>query len=131
MNKSPVVVETQAPLSNSTQSPTSNSKVEDKKKTSVIEIDNISNQGKEYEEIVVISSKKLLLIDEAVGEKEGKSLAFVFNVMTDSNRVLKLFVTETVYEQFKVGDKLKVNYKIITNDVGTEFPLIKRVTTTD
>ena len=102
-------------------------------RTSVIELSDsvLKMEGLEKEDIVVISSKGLLLIDEAVGQKHGKSIAYVLNTLTDKNKPLKLYVTETVYNSYNTGDRLKVNYKVIKNDVGTEFTLIKKVMVID
>jgi hypothetical protein len=80
------------------------------------------------EEIVFLSKKRLLLLDEAPKENHSKNLAYNFILVTSDNKEIKLFVTGVVYEQFEIGDKLKIEYDLFENSNNVEFPVIYRAT---
>lgn len=87
--------------------------------------------SKEREEIVVISAKRVLLVDEQYGTSQGKMLTYCFDVLTPDNKKLILFVTDVVYDSFNIGDKLKVVYKVFINDAGAEFPIVSSVSSVE
>ena len=91
------------------------------------ETDLINSKGSQ-EVIAFISNKRIMLIDENPDGTDKKTLTYCFDVLTPDNKSLVLFVTKTVYEAYKVEDKLKVNYEIFTNDLGVEFPIVSVVT---
>ena len=79
------------------------------------------------EVIVHITNKRIMMIDEDTDSKEPKMLTYCFDVLTPENMKLTLFVTNSVYTLYNVGDMLKVNYVIYTNDNGIQFPLVLNV----
>lgn len=78
----------------------------------------------EKQEIVVVANKKLLLIDGQVGGSGEKQLQYVADVLTTNSDKLSLFLNESAYNSISVGSKLLVTYKVYTNDVGVEFPVV-------
>lgn len=85
----------------------------------------------EKEVIVVISNKRVLLIDEDTDSTEPKMLSYCFDVLTPENDKLTLFMTQSSYTQFNVNDKLKVKYVVYKNDRDIEFPLVLNVSTVE
>lgn len=78
----------------------------------------------EKQEIVVVANKKLLLMDSQVGGSGEKQLQYVADVLTTNSDKLSLFLNESAYNSISVGSKLLVTYKVYTNDVGVEFPVV-------
>lgn len=83
---------------------------------------------KEEEVIVMISNKRIMLIDENPGGNDKKTLTYCFDVLTPDNSSIVLFVTKSVYDTYKVQDRLKVAYKVYVNDKGVQFPIVSLVT---
>lgn len=81
----------------------------------------------EKEEIVVISAKRLVLVDEEYGSKSGKMLTYCFDVLTNDNTKLVLFMTAKSYENYNIGDKLMVRYDIYKNINDVIFPVVLSV----
>ena len=54
-------------------------------------------------------------------------LTYCFDVLTPENESLILFVTNSVYTQYNVNDKLMVKYQVYQNDSGIKFPLVLSV----
>ena len=80
-----------------------------------------------YEVIAFISNKRIMLIDENPSGSDKKTLSYCFDVLTPDNKTLVLFVTKSVYNNYNVQDKLKVNYEVFVNDIGVEFPIVSLV----
>ena len=85
----------------------------------------------ENEVITVIANKRIILLDESPDTENKKMLTYCFDVLTPDNTSLILFVTKTVYDAYKIEDKLKVNYEVYKNDIGVEFPIVSTVTSVD
>ena len=83
---------------------------------------------KEEEVIAMISNKRIMLIDENPSGNDKKTLTYCFDVLTPDNSSLVLFVTKSVYDAYKVQDRLKVAYKVYVNDKGVQFPIVSLVT---
>ena len=81
----------------------------------------------EKEVIVYIANKRILLVDENVESTNPKMLTYRFDVLTPENESLILFVTNSVYTQYNVNDKLMVKYQVYQNDSGIKFPLVLSV----
>ena len=81
----------------------------------------------EKEVIVYIANKRILLVDENVESTNPKMLTYCFDVLTPENESLILFVTNSVYTQYNVNDKLMVKYQVYQNDSGIKFPLVLSV----
>lgn len=78
--------------------------------------------------IALLSNKRILLIDEDTKGTGSKMLTYCFDVLpAGESRSLVLFVTGSVYEQYNVGDNLRVSYKVYRNDVGVDFPIVLSV----
>lgn len=103
----------------------------EKETTKISEIDESSLKDLKVinkEEIAVISSKKLILLDTGVDSDIDKMLVYCFDLLTPGNLELNLYVTKTTYDSFNVGDKLTVNYDLYENNNGLNFPVINSAT---
>lgn len=96
-----------------------------------IKDNDLSNLKSTHDVVTVISNKRILLIDENTSGSDKKTLTYCFDVLTPDNQSLVLFVTKSVYDNYKVQDRLKVSYDVYTNDSGIEFPLVSSVTSVD
>ena len=92
----------------------------------ISENDLVNSKGS-YEVIAYISNKRIMLIDENPSGSDKKTLSYCFDVLTPDNKTLVLFVTKSVYNNYNVQDKLKVNYEVFVNDIGIEFPIVSLV----
>ena len=79
------------------------------------------------EAIVRIVNKRIMMIDEHTDSTAPKMLTYCFDVITPDNMQLTLFVTNSVYTVYNLGDMLQVQYNIYTNDKGIQFPLVLNV----
>lgn len=79
------------------------------------------------EAIARIVNKRIMMVDEHTDSTAPKMLTYCFDVMTPDNMQLTLFVTNSVYTVYNLGDMLQVNYNIYTNDKGIQFPLVLNV----
>ena len=79
------------------------------------------------EAIARIVNKRIMMVDEQTDSTSPKMLTYCFDVMTPDNMQLTLFVTNSVYTVYNLGDMLQVNYNIYTNDKGIQFPLVLNV----
>lgn len=84
-----------------------------------------------YTEIMVVSKKKVVLFDGSVGTKENKQLVYSVDLLGNNMNSFSLYLNKSAYDMLKVGDKLKVEYVIYENDVGTKFPAVISVEFTD
>lgn len=85
----------------------------------------------QLEVITVIANKRIILLDESPDTDNKKMLTYCFDVLTPNNTSLVLFVTKTVYDGYKIEDKLKVVYEVYKNDKGIEFPIVSSVSSVD
>lgn len=74
-------------------------------------------------EVMVISKKKVVLMDSGVGTKDGKQLVYTLELMYGDD-TLSFPTNYVTYKGLKVGGKLKVDYSHFTNKDNTEFPYI-------
>lgn len=98
-------------------------------KSSLTEVDltQLGNPVKEETEVVIISKKRVILLDSSPNSSSNKQLAYSLDLITGSNNQLNHFVSANTYEAFNVGDKLKLTYNVYRNVNGVEFPTIKSV----
>lgn len=80
------------------------------------------------QEVMVVSKKKVLILDSEYGKNTGKQLAYTAELLS-GDETMSLFLNGVAYESVKIGDKLKVDYNIYKNDKGVEFPVIMNVAT--
>lgn len=79
-------------------------------------------------EIMVVSKKKVVLMDSAFGTDGGKQLLYAVDLMYGEG-LMTLYLNGVVYTTLNVGDKLQVDYKVFKNDKGVSFPTITSVDT--
>lgn len=84
-----------------------------------------------YTEIMVVSKKKVVLLDGSVGTKENKQLVYSVDLLGNNTNSFSLYLNKSAYDALKVGDKLKVEYLIYENDIGTKFPAVINVEFTE
>lgn len=89
-----------------------------------LEASALSGDYQEYEKIMMISEKNILLVDTQVGSTEGKQVYPVVDVVGTGGDTLRLFFTQSVYDALNVGDNLKIVYKSYTNSAGVKFPVV-------
>lgn len=77
-------------------------------------------------EIMVVSSKKIILMDSNFGENNGKQLVYCVDLIYGDG-TLNFYLNGTTYQNLKVGDKLKVDYQVYKNNQGVSFPVIMSV----
>lgn len=74
-------------------------------------------------EIMVVSAKRIQLMDGKYGTDEDKQLVYVADLL-GGKETYHLYLNGSAYKGVKVGDKLKVKYSIYKNASGVEFPVI-------
>jgi hypothetical protein len=77
-------------------------------------------------EIMVVSNKKVVLMDSNYGTEKGKQLVYAVDLIYGEG-LLTLYLNGVMYESLTVGDKLKVQYDVFKNDSGVSFPTITSV----
>lgn len=97
--------------------------------TSLLEVDltQLGSPVKQETEVVIISKKRVILLDSSPNSLEGKQLVYSLDLITGNNTQLNHFVSATTYEAFNVGDKLKLTYNVYENINGVQFPTISSV----
>lgn len=90
---------------------------------STIDYDDMGEPVKNRTEIMVISNKKVVLMDSSYGTTEGKQLVYAVDLLYGEG-VMTLYMNGQSFEELKVGDKLKVEYDMYTNNKGVLFPVI-------
>lgn len=111
--------------SNNTTTNNSNSVTSsnDKKQTTLEESD-LGTPIKELDEVMIISKKKIVLLDGTT-IANGTQLAYCVDLTSNStNQTLSLYTNGVVYDSLKIGDKLKIKYSLYKNDSNVEFPII-------
>ncbi|MNP20368.1 hypothetical protein D3C76_1129370 [compost metagenome] len=95
----------------------------DKKQTTLEESD-LGTPIKELDEVMIISKKKIVLLDGTT-IANGTQLAYCVDLTSNStNQTLSLYTNGVVYDSLKIGDKLKIKYSLYKNDSNVEFPII-------
>lgn len=124
----PEVIEEQ-PVVQTPQVPVNNTVHQQQTPTSMSEVDltQLGNPIKEETEVVIISKKRVILLDSSPSSTTNKQLAYSLDLITGKNTQLNHFVSSTTYDAFNVGDKLKLTYNVYVNDNGVEFPTIMSV----
>jgi hypothetical protein len=79
-------------------------------------------------EVMVVSSKKIILIDSNFGEKTDKQLVYCVDLLYGDG-VLSFYLNGSSYKSLTVGNKLKVDYEVYKNNNGVSFPVIVSVET--
>lgn len=95
---------------------------------SVIDPANLGDNISEQDEIMLVSKKRLILLDEGYGTDTGKMLNYVVDMYSTDQLHLVLPVNAGVWENIAVGDQVQVNYKVYTNKSGVRFPVIVSAT---
>lgn len=110
-----------------------NNPLQPQTKTSLSEVDltQLGSPVKQDTEVVIISKKRVILLDSTPNSTTGKQLAYSLDLITGENTQLNHFVSATTYEAFNVGDKLKLTYNVYVNANGVEFPTIMSVELVD
>lgn len=76
-------------------------------------------------EIMVVADKRVVLLDGSVGTKENKQLVYSVGLLDSTNNTkFSLYLNKGAYDILSIGDKVKVEYLLYTNDIGTEFPAV-------
>jgi len=76
-------------------------------------------------EIFVVADKKVIVLDGAVGTKLNKQLVYSVGLLDSSNNAkFSLYLNKAGYDTLNIGDRVKVQYYVFKNDVGTEFPAV-------
>lgn len=89
-----------------------------------VDISQLGNPVSTDSEIVVISKKRVILLDANPNSVEGKQLAYSLELITSNNKHLNHFVPAITFNAFNVGDRLKLTYNIYRNKNGVEFTTI-------
>lgn len=106
-----------------------NTELQTQTPTAMTEVDltQLGDPIKQDNEVVIISKKRVILLDSSPNSVTGKQLAYSLDLITGNNTQLNHFVSSTTYDAFNVGDKLKLTYNIYVNANGVEFPTIMSV----
>lgn len=75
-------------------------------------------------EIMVVSKKKIVLMDAARGTREGKQLVYCVDLFGSDSEQISLYLNQTAYNSLDIGDKVRVKYLVYENNVGTKFPAV-------
>lgn len=81
-------------------------------------------------EIMVVSDKRIQLMDGNYGTTKDKQLVYIADLL-GGNETYHLYLNGSAYKSVDVGDKLKVKYSVYQNSTGVEFPVIMNVTTAE
>lgn len=81
-------------------------------------------------EVMVVSKKKVMVLDTKYGTKEGKQLVFAVDLLYGDD-TMSFTMNKVAYDDLSVGDKLKVDYSLYKNDKGVVFPAIVSVVKAD
>lgn len=100
--------------------------------TSIFEVaeDIVSNPTEVLNEIMLVSSKKVLLLDLDVNSNTNKQMVYVIDMLSADGKKVSLYVNGVVYEDIKVGDTLNIHYNKYVNKNGVEIPLVLQATKT-
>jgi len=81
----------------------------------------------ENEGIKVVERKKLIFLDGGVGTAGNKQLYYALEMSHTNGVNLSIFVSENVFNEVGIGDRLLVSYVLYRNDVGTIFSKVRSV----
>lgn len=100
--------------------------------TSVFEVseDIVANPTDVLNEIMLVSSKKVMLLDLDVNSNENKQMVYVIDMLSADGKKVSLYVNGVVYDDLKVGDTLNIHYNKYVNKNGVEIPLVLQATKT-
>lgn len=76
------------------------------------------------EEVMVVSNKRVILLDGNPNSTSSKQIAYSLDLMTADKQPLTHFVGKSVYDSFSVGNQLKVTYEVYKNVNNIKFPSI-------
>lgn len=74
-------------------------------------------------ELMVVSKKKMLVMDTAVGTDGGKQLLYAVEMIGGSTPVT-LYLNGGAYSGLVLGDKLSITYTVYENIKGIKFPVV-------
>lgn len=77
-------------------------------------------------EVMVVSKKKVIVLDGDVATSESKQLVYAVDLLT-GDETLSLYLNGVTFNELRVGDKLKVVYNVHKNDANVDFPVIMSV----
>lgn len=97
---------------------------------SIVEVpeDTVLNPTSVENEVMIVASKKVLLIDMEVGSNENKQMVYVLDMLSADSKKVSLYVNGVVYDDIKVGDALNIQYNKYVNKNGVEVPLVLQAT---
>lgn len=101
-------------------------KGEKKKVFKEIEVSDLGKPVISRTEVMVVSKKKVIVLDGDAESSEGKQLVYAVDLLT-GDETLSLYINGVTFEQLRVGDKLKVVYNVHKNDANVDFPVIMSV----
>lgn len=79
----------------------------------------------EITEVMVVSSKKVVLLDPA--NSDSYQFVHACEFLTSSNLKLSYFISSGTYDSVEIGEQLRVTYKVYTNAKGLDMPVIVKV----
>lgn len=100
--------------------------------TGIFEVseDVIANPTDVINEIMLVSSKKVMLLDLDVNSNANKQMVYVVDMLSADGKKVSLYVNGVVYDDLKVGDTLNIHYNKYVNKNGVEIPLVLQATKT-
>lgn len=76
-------------------------------------------------ELMVVSKKKLVVMDSDVSSKAGKQMVYAIDLLGSNNSTtLTVYLNGAAYQGVSIGDRLMVEYAIYKNKVGVELPVV-------
>ena len=79
----------------------------------------------EITEVMVVSSKKVVLLDSA--NSDSYQFVHACEFLTSSNLKLSYFISSSTYDSVEIGEQLRVTYKVYTNANDLDMPVIVKV----
>ena len=78
--------------------------------------------SEEITEVMVVSSKKVVLLDPA--NLQDYQFVHACEFLTSSNHRLTYFISSSTYDSIEIGEQLQVTYKVYTNANKLDMPVI-------
>ena len=79
----------------------------------------------EITEVMVVSSKKVVLLDPT--NSDSYQFVHACEFLTSSNLKLSYFISSSTYDSVEIGEQLRVTYKVYTNANDLDMPVIVKV----
>ena len=75
-------------------------------------------------ELMQVAEKNVVLLDGNAGGLDSKQMVYALKLSYGSGKTMSIFLNGVAYASLEVGDKLKVEYDLYSNDAGVTFPII-------